>query len=873
MTGSIVATDSIIVIAGDLPVADLAGTPGLPPAVRALCPPPSNGDGTIGPAVVSRDPRATWIAGLLVCQPIAVVDSAHGRRDVPLPQLLSGPVLDAEVRLVEIRLSVAGSFGGCSIEAGAGRSVAAVARRLPGGRELVAVAGLVDVPVLVDDPADVRPPDAPWASSRHLVRLGRAARRRALAAIAEPPGDVAQEAWSAGTRATGGKAGPAAVLEVTEVAGVTESAGPAAGREALDVLEPSGAVADQIVAGASAITVVRSADVPVLSWVGRIGLPASGPERSRPAGRAADRDAGAESDSGGPGRTRIVLVPEGGVFPSDDHDADGHDADDHDGDEDLAETDRGPDVQDLWDGCPIQVETVVAFRSSGRPAPGSSASTPFGAGADGPSIWLDDDDRLVIRSATDSPFELRRAVAAGLALPASRVRVIAGKISALGETPERVLGAARSALSDRPDPAPSVLGTDVEVAAGSDGSDAAAATHERPDPAVPTVTFRSGVLEDAHVVVRTAEGVGLDAPGRGAGERWGTALACHLDDIAAALDRRPESVRTLDAGTAACLATLGSLPSADRDGADGHRATALAFRRPRLPGEPERRSGQISATVTSADDGSFVVAVSCGDPGNGRHHALGLVAAEVLGVPPSEVTVIGGDTDRVPPGTGGGHGFAVGATAVKRAADELRIRLKRRAARMLGVDEWYAVELVEGTARAADGRSLTLAEIADDVAASAPEPLVGRGTALDAEDVAADVVAGLIVEIDTEVGAVDVVAATVVVGAGVVVDPVAAGHHVLRTVRTRLEAIGASATADPRPGDRVVFLESADEADPFGARSLDIGGLGLEAAVRDAVRRATGVAVAGFPLDPESFLDAFEASRFPGRSGPVHHPA
>lgn len=94
-----------------------------------------------------------------------------------------------------------------------------------------------------------------------------------------------------------------------------------------------------------------------------------------------------------------------------------------------------------------------------------------------------------------------------------------------------------------------------------------------------------------------------------------------------------------------------------------------------------------AAFVKVAEDGSVTLATGIPDMGQGSHTTMAIIAAEVLGITPDDITIIAGDTDITP--------FDVGAfsqrgtfntgNAVKNAAQDARKQLAKKAAADLDV--------------------------------------------------------------------------------------------------------------------------------------------------------------------------------------------
>ena len=73
-----------------------------------------------------------------------------------------------------------------------------------------------------------------------------------------------------------------------------------------------------------------------------------------------------------------------------------------------------------------------------------------------------------------------------------------------------------------------------------------------------------------------------------------------------------------------------------------------ARRRHVVHGVPLRRSAAAARSFSSMRNGQYTVLVGVTDVGAGAKTTMGMIAAEALGVPLSQVDVVWGDTDRVP---------------------------------------------------------------------------------------------------------------------------------------------------------------------------------------------------------------------------------
>lgn len=131
-----------------------------------------------------------------------------------------------------------------------------------------------------------------------------------------------------------------------------------------------------------------------------------------------------------------------------------------------------------------------------------------------------------------------------------------------------------------------------------------------------------------------------------------------------------------------------------------------------------RHSGFDEEIVRIDPTGGVTVRSGLSIMGQGLETALAQVAADALGAPLDSVTVLTGDTEKVPftgYGTGGSRGGAVGGATVLGASVRLREKVLRIAGELLEASP-DDLEIVDGrisVAGTADGPSTTLREIGD----------------------------------------------------------------------------------------------------------------------------------------------------------------
>jgi CO/xanthine dehydrogenase Mo-binding subunit len=295
------------------------------------------------------------------------------------------------------------------------------------------------------------------------------------------------------------------------------------------------------------------------------------------------------------------------------------------------------------------------------------------------------------------------------------------------------------------------------------------------------------------------------------------------------------------------------------------------------------------AIVRLHADGSVTVLASAVEMGQGTRTVLAQIAAEVLSVPLSRVTVVQPDTAVTPydQTTSSSRSTAMTGRAVQVAAEDVREQLLVIAAQSLGV---AARELgLEDGAVVAAGRRLTYAEALASRFGMAGGELIGRGVLAPGRTAAPlggstpfwEVAVGAAeVSVDAETGAVRVERYVSVADVGRAINPLllegqdeggvvqGLGHTLLEEM---LYADGhllngtLLAYRVPRADDAPAelecrFVENADGAGPFGAKGAGEGSLiPVSPAVANALARLTGVRLRELPLTPERVWRALRA--------------
>lgn len=289
------------------------------------------------------------------------------------------------------------------------------------------------------------------------------------------------------------------------------------------------------------------------------------------------------------------------------------------------------------------------------------------------------------------------------------------------------------------------------------------------------------------------------------------------------------------------------------------------------------------ATIKINDDGSFNVNVGATDLGTGSDTILAQMAAEVLGVPLSDVVMYSSDTDMTPFDTGAYASSTtyISGTAVKKAAEQIADQIRERAALMLDLNEWHDIRLENRMAVAPDGRAVSMERIAlhslhqhdqrqlmasaSYVSSASPPPFAGQFVE---------------VEVDMETGQVTVNKLVMAVDAGMPINPMTASGQVEGGMVQALgyghceemvyDAGGRMVNAalgpyyiyraDEVPELKAILVQTHEPTGPFGAKAIaEIPKDGVAPAIANAVFDATGVRIRRIPFTPQRVHDALAA--------------
>src|SRR4051794_4070881 len=262
-----------------------------------------------------------------------------------------------------------------------------------------------------------------------------------------------------------------------------------------------------------------------------------------------------------------------------------------------------------------------------------------------------------------------------------------------------------------------------------------------------------------------------------------------------------------------------------------------------------------SASLEVHPDGTATVLTGTSPHGQGHATTWAMLASEQLGIPVEKITVIHGDTDRIPRGGGtmGSRSLQQGGAAVHQAAIELIDVAKQRAAEVLEADVNDLEVDLDGAGirvRGTPGAGVSFAALADKeqllvhtrFAAAGPTFPFGAHLA--------------VVEVDVESGKAQLVRLVAVDDAGTIVNPLLAegqrhGGFAQGVAQALLEEVLYDADGNPQtstladypfvsatelPSFELVEMATPTPVNPLGAKGIgEAGTIGATPAVHNAV--------------------------------------
>jgi CO/xanthine dehydrogenase Mo-binding subunit len=268
-----------------------------------------------------------------------------------------------------------------------------------------------------------------------------------------------------------------------------------------------------------------------------------------------------------------------------------------------------------------------------------------------------------------------------------------------------------------------------------------------------------------------------------------------------------------------------------------------------------------------------------------------LMAAEVLGVPVDQVTVLAGDTEATPyeKGTGAAETTYRVGNIVRQAAEDARERLLEMAGERLEVDE-EELDLRDGTVyvRSDPARSVTIAQLAQRAISSLAGAIIGRsgkdpeeGAAVDFVDAPCLAVHVAQIAVDAESGLIEVqryytaqdvgralnrlqcegqIQGGISWGLGYALSEELLAENGVTLNANLWEYLLTTAPHIPRIDFDMIEIPST--RGPFGAKGVgETSNLAVAPAIANAVADALGVRVTQIPLTPERVAKAVRAQR------------
>ena len=252
-------------------------------------------------------------------------------------------------------------------------------------------------------------------------------------------------------------------------------------------------------------------------------------------------------------------------------------------------------------------------------------------------------------------------------------------------------------------------------------------------------------------------------------------------------------------------------------------------------------------------------------------------------MPLNDIVVYDADTDMTPFDVGAYASSTtyVSGMAVKRAADDVHRQITERAAIMLDLDSPGEVELADRKAWAADGRSVSLEEIAlHSLHQDQQHQIMATASYVSPESPPPYAAQFADVEVDIETGQVTVKALVMAVDCGVPINPVTSAGQVEGGM---IQALGYGHCeemaydeagrmvnarfgpykiyrADEMPRIEAYLVQTMEKSGPFGAKAIaEIPKDGVAPAMRSAIGNATGTWINQIPFTPERVWKALQA--------------
>lgn len=299
-------------------------------------------------------------------------------------------------------------------------------------------------------------------------------------------------------------------------------------------------------------------------------------------------------------------------------------------------------------------------------------------------------------------------------------------------------------------------------------------------------------------------------------------------------------------------------------------------------------TGLSYSTVRLLADGSAVVYAGTSDMGQGARTIFAQIVSEELGVDMGQITIVMGDTTRVPydQQTSASRSSVLMGNAILRACDDIRNQLRTRLAAKMDISE-ADVAVENGEVRLPDGVTsieeqlgTALGRLGGEfigngemrVEGDPEHPLGGQAVFFELHCAACEV------QVDRETGEIQISKYVTVGDVGRALNPLQVagqdegaaimglGHTLMERMilddAGRILNMGAVdyriLTSMDVPTEMISdSIENADGPGPFGIKGVSEGGLlATSPAVGSAVEEATGVVIRDLPITPEAIWTA-----------------
>lgn len=303
---------------------------------------------------------------------------------------------------------------------------------------------------------------------------------------------------------------------------------------------------------------------------------------------------------------------------------------------------------------------------------------------------------------------------------------------------------------------------------------------------------------------------------------------------------------------------------------------------------PTTSAASSNARLCVSTNGKVELFIGATDVGGGTGTSLGQIAAEELGIPLNEITVVIADTDLTPfdHGTYSSRVTPYVGAAVKLAATDARRQLLKAAAGLWNLSP-ETLRLADKKVTAKGGKSMTFAKV---IEKSHIREIVGLGSIeskrLWAGDPSGDGkgftapgwpfgAQAVEVEVDRETGVVKLIRVASAHDVGQAINPMALTSQIQGgimmglgyalwegllfengTITNGSFADYKIATARDIPNAVPIIVEKNYAAEPYGAKGVgEMAVFGIAPALANAVARAAGVRIKDLPMSAEKLLE------------------